>query len=292
MYLVRSVLVVTLAAAAASSAPLAAQRRSAALDCQAAGPTARLAELPEASGIAVSRRVPGRLWTHNDSGRPVLFALDASGAVTGRLTVTGAAVDDWEAVAVGACPAGWCIYIGDIGDNDGRRDRITVYRVPEPNAATGSAAVDGVFHATYPDGPRDAETLLIAADGRVHVVSKGGKQGIAVYRFPRELRSGSTMPLERVGGLQPIRGGAARITDGAIAPDGERVVLRTNEAMTIYRAADLLSGNWKAIGRVDLRQLREPQGEAVAFGAGDTIYVAGEGGSGARAGTFAALTCR
>ena len=292
MRLVRSVLVLSVAAAAASSTSIAAQRASAALECQAAGPAARLAELPEASGIAVSRRVPGRLWTHNDSGRPVLFALDARGVVTGSLTVTGAAVDDWEAVAVGACPAGSCIYIGDIGDNDGRRDRITIYRVPEPNGASGSAAVDGVFHATYPDGPRDAETLLVAADGRLHVVTKSGRQGVAVYRFPRELRAGSPMPLERVGGWQPIRRGAGRITDGAIAPDGERVVLRTNDAMTIYRTADLLAGNWKAVGRVDLRHLREPQGEAVAFGAGDTIYVAGEGGRGARAGTFAALTCR
>ena len=32
----------------------------------------------EASGLAASAR-PGRLWTHNDSGQPILFALDTVG---------------------------------------------------------------------------------------------------------------------------------------------------------------------------------------------------------------------
>src|SRR5687768_17747686 len=44
-----------------------------------------VAELPEGSGLAASRRASGRFWSHNDSGEPVLFALDTNGRVTGRL---------------------------------------------------------------------------------------------------------------------------------------------------------------------------------------------------------------
>ena len=80
--------------------------------CQAEGPLAALPELPEASGLATSRRVAGRLWAHNDSGEPMLFALNTRGAVTGKLRLSGAAVEDWEAMAVGPCPAGSCLYIG------------------------------------------------------------------------------------------------------------------------------------------------------------------------------------
>src|SRR5437867_6651927 len=76
----------------------------------AAGPVA-LGELPEASGVAVSRRSPGVLWEINDSGQPLLFALDPSGAVKGRVRVTGAAVEDWEDLEVGRCPGGSCIYV-------------------------------------------------------------------------------------------------------------------------------------------------------------------------------------
>ena len=40
-------------------------------NCQPAGTMMRLAGLSEASGLAVSRSTPGRLWSHNDSGKPV-----------------------------------------------------------------------------------------------------------------------------------------------------------------------------------------------------------------------------
>ena len=129
--------------------------------------------LREASGLAVSRRVPGRLWALNDSGQPVLFALDSRGSVTGQVRLTGADVEDWEAMAVGACGTASCVYVADIGDNRAGRSHVTIYRLPEPEAASGTAAVADVFHATYPDGAQDAEALLVAGDGRVHIVTKG-----------------------------------------------------------------------------------------------------------------------
>ena len=145
--------------------------------CRVEGELTRLAALPEASGVAVSRRVPGRLWTHNDSGQPVLFMLDARGGVTGRIQLSGATVVDWEAVSAGPCPTGSCLYVGDIGDNNARRDHITVYRLTEPgdtpSGAAASTAAAEAFHARYPDGPHDAETLLVAPDGGLYIVTKG-----------------------------------------------------------------------------------------------------------------------
>ena len=270
-----------------------AAHQPAAPQCRPAGPLVQVPDLPEASGIARSQRVPGRLWAHNDSGEPVLVALDSKGAVTGRVAVSGARMEDWEAVGVGPCPTGSCIYIADIGDNDAERERITVYRLAEPTAAAGTASVTDLFHATYPDGPQDAEALLITPEGSLYVVTKGEGGPVAIYRFPRELRADATVQLERVG--KPRDGDEAadttRITDGAVSPDGEWVVLRSNRAVTFYRAAELLAGNWRDAGRVDLEQLGEPQGEGVAFGAGNTIYVTGEGGGKSRPGTFAILTC-
>ena len=172
----------------------------AAPQCTTAGPTVRVAELPEGSGLAASRLTPGRFWSHNDSSGAVLFALDSHGAVTGRVQLAGAVVEDWEAVAVGPCPAGSCIYVADIGDNDAQRRSITIYRVPEPAEGSGTAQVDGVFHASYPDGPHDAEALLMTPDGRLHIVTKGDTGPVSFYRFPAALDSGSTMRLERVGG--------------------------------------------------------------------------------------------
>ncbi len=275
--------------AAASKAP---QAQSAPA-CKFAGSMMRIADLPEASGLVASRMTPGRLWAHNDSGKPEIVALDAKGTVTGHVAISGAALEDWEAMASGACEKGACLYIGDIGDNDGKRSEIIIYRVPEPAKPGGSAQVDGVFRASYPDGAHDAEALLAAPDGTLYIVTKGDTGHIALYRFPRVLRAGSTMKLERVGA--PLSKGEpaqnARITDGAVSSDGQWVVLRTRAALIFYRAAEFLKGDFREARSVDLTPLGEPQGEAVAFGPSNTLYVAGEGGGKSQPGTLSVLSC-
>jgi hypothetical protein len=255
----------------------------------------RIPDLPEASGIAVSR-VPGRLWAHND-GQPVLVSLDARGSVVARVPLTGVTIIDWEALAVGQCPGGSCLYVADIGDNQARRNRVTVYRLPEPGNER-PAAVREPFHATYPDGPRDAETLLVAPDGGLYVVTKGEGGPPRLYRFPRDLRSGAVHVLERVGQLPPTpaRGGRRRstpmrITDGAVSADGQWVVLRTGQALLFYPARDFLAGSFREAGRFDLRGIGEAQGEGVALASDGTAYLIGEGGGKAQPGTFATLTC-
>jgi hypothetical protein len=260
--------------------------------CKPTGELVRLFGISEASGLAVSRRVPGRLWAHNDSGQPMLFALDERGSVTGQLRIAGANAEDWEAVASARCGTGSCLYIGDIGDNNTKRDHVTVYRVPEPDASATTSAPAEAFHATYPDGPHDAETLLIAPDGRLHIVTKGSSGAIALYRFPADLRAGSTTKLERVGNAAgDSTDRDSRITDGAISPDGRWAALRSPNTLMFFRTSDLLAGRWHDAFRVDLKPLKEPQGEGVAIGANDTIFVAGESGGEGKGGTFARFSC-
>ena len=260
--------------------------------CQPPSKLVRLSRVPEASGLAVSRRVPGRLWTHNDSGQPLLFALDERGSVTGQLRIAGAEAEDWEAVASAPCQSGSCLYIGDIGDNNTKRDHITVYRVPEPDASADTSGPADAFHATYPDGPHDAEALLIAPDGRIHIVTKGNTSAIALYRFPVDVRAGATTRLERVGNAAADTSHRdSRVTDGAVSPDGRWAVLRSPNALRFFRTSDLLDGRWQEAFQVDLTPLKEPQGEGVAIGANNTVFVAGESGGKDKGGTFARFSC-
>jgi hypothetical protein len=285
--------VVVIAGVVQTSMTALALPQTSAVHCKPAGALQRVPELPEGSGLAASRRTPGRFWSHNDSGDPVLFALDSDGRIVGRLTISGAAVEDWEAVAVGPCAAGSCIYVADVGDNDAERERITVYRLAEPAEATGAAKVTEAFHATYPDGAHDAESLLVTPEGRLLIVTKGDTGPVSLYRFPHELRSGSTVRLERVGAPrdpgQPSKND--RITDGAVSADGQWIVLRSTEELTFHRVADLVAGNWRAAGRVELASLGEPQGEGVTFAADDSVYLMSEGGGKNQPGVFARLTC-
>ena len=261
--------------------------------CTVPAAVVRVAELPEASGIASSPSGAVRYWAHNDSGKAELIALDAAGKALGRVSITGASIDDWEAMGAGPCGSAACLYIADIGDNEASRKDIIVYRVEPPASASGSARVKDVLRATYPDGAHDAEALLVGPDGRIHVLTKGETGPIALYRFPRDLRDG-VMRLERVGAPLNARkvGEADRVTDAAISQDGRWVALRTKTSVRIFPGADFLQGKFNSVATIDLRPLEEPQGEGIAFDARGNLIVAGEGGGKSQAGTFAVLSCR
>lgn len=211
--------------------------------CQVSGDVVRLADLPEASGVAASRRTPGVLWAQNDSGEPVIFALDEHGAVVRRVRVAGAKVEDWEDMAVGPCPQGSCLYIGDIGDNNGKRDHITVYRAAEPSPSEASTAFVETVHATYPDGAHDAEALFVTSSSDVFIITKGDPGPIALYHLPRPFRPGATAQLERVGA--PATGAATEVetkdrpTAADASQDGQWIAVRTTHAVVFYRTADL-----------------------------------------------------
>jgi hypothetical protein len=260
--------------------------------CAPAGEVRRVPELVEGSGVAASRRVPGRLWAHNDSGAPVLFALSQEGAVTGRIRLDGATVDDWEAVAVGPCGTASCVFVGDIGDNEASRAHITVYRFEEPAADSG-AVTAVAFHARYPDGAQDAEALVVDRGGRLFIITKGDTGPVALYRFPASLRAGTTVELERVGAPRSsvTPGRDDRITDAALSDDGRWVALRSTTCLTLHRASDFMSGSWREAARVSLDPLGEPQGEGVTFAGDGSLYLVGEGGGRKRPGTFAKLSC-
>lgn len=294
-FLLTSVLAVVMmssAAAAPGETQSTPRQNTQSAQCRPAGPLAQIPELPEASGVAVSHSVPGRLWAHNDSGQAQVFALDVNGKITARLPVAGASVQDWEAIAVGPCPGGSCLFIADIGDNSAKRQSVTVYRALEPTGNDASIAGAEMLEMKYPDGAHDAEALLVTPDGSILIVTKGETGPVNVYRAPPGARPGATVTLERVG--ESIQGRAAqdqRITDAAVSPDGRWVALRSRGSLVFFPTADFLKGQWNEVRRVDLSGLREPQGEGIAMGSNSTVYLTGEGGGKGQPGTLARFTC-
>lgn len=251
---------------------------------------ARLPQLPEASGLAASRRQPKLLWSHNDSSEAALYGIAADGSLRTRLQLTGASVIDWEAVTVAPCAGNSCVYVGDIGDNDGARRTITVYRAHEPppsESADSTTAPAEALHASYPEGAQDAEALFSAA-GSLFVVTKGEGAPVRLYRFPA-LDGDAQQTLQLVATLtdgDPRK--AARVTDAATSPDGQWVALRTNDVVWFYRTAALVSGTPDTPLSYELGVLNEPQGEGIAWADANTLYLAGESEAG---GTLASLSC-
>lgn len=249
-------------------------------------------DLHESSGAAWSRRTPGLLWTHDDSGQPVVFGVDSGGVERARVRVTGATNVNWEDIAQAACPAGSCLYVGDIGDNQARRPGITVYRVPEPDATAAATAPAEAFGATYPDGPQDAEAMFVLG-GAVYVATKGETGPAGLYRFPQPLRPGASVVLEKVASLS----NAAlkrheRITGGSASADGRWIALRTLRSLSFYRTEGGAVRTLASPRVMDLSPLNEAQGEGVGFGDGGAVFLTSEGGNSKKShATMARLSC-
>ena len=255
-----------------------------------------LGNLPEASGLTLSRRSSSLLWSLNDSAEPAVIALSTTGQMKRQVRVTGAAIRDWEALSVGPCPGGSCLYVGDIGDDGAKRMQLTVYRVPEPKEDDAATAPADTFVFAYPDKAHDAESLFVTADQNLFIISKG--HPTVLYRAPRDARPGTVATLAKVAEL-PVDTflddrdrRRSRITDAETTPDGEWVAMRTNSDLLLLRTRELVNGKMNDVWHVDLRPLDETQGEGVAISNAGDIYLAGEGGGHGLPGTFAHLKCQ
>lgn len=118
--------------------------------------------LPEASGLGVSGFDPERLWFINDSGsRSELVALNLAEARFRRLNVLDTPNKDWEDLETFDYRGTPWILIADVGDNNGRRKAVTLYLLPEPTAKERKVRIKTTISLTYPDGPRDVESVAV-----------------------------------------------------------------------------------------------------------------------------------
>src|ERR1044072_8956958 len=135
---------------------------------------------------------------------------ESSGLVASR--VTGAQARDWEDIAAGPGPQPnkSYLYIGDIGDNDGVRPEVVVYRVAEPALSTatrkftksrpGSTEPAEAIRLKYPDGKHDAEALLVnATNGNIYVVNKVPIANPVVYEATAPFTAGKLVTMKRLG---------------------------------------------------------------------------------------------
>jgi hypothetical protein len=220
----------------------------------------------EASGLALSRRHPGVVWTHNDSGDQArLFAVGSDGRTRAVLTLAGVEARDWEAVAAGRDDRGRpALFAADIGDNNGVWPEVAVYRVAEPAVLRDATVPAARFRLRYADGPRNAEAVLIDPRGNRLYVATKAESGGGLYRAPARLDPTGINVLHRIARVPPV------VTDGAFLPGARGFVLRD------YQQAHVFSGPGRRVASFDLPL--QFQGESLTVTAdGRSLLVGSEG---------------
>jgi hypothetical protein len=239
--------------------------------------------LPELSGLAASQRHRGVAWALNDSGHDLmLYALHEDGSVVGTFRVFGVEAKDAEDLALGPCAPRddrTCLYVADTGDNRRARTHPQVIRVREPATLRSGPLIGDAFRFTYPDGPHDAEALLVdPRTAEVYVVTKaitslGDTYRVDVHGTPRRELAEHVMTLAVPSGFDAL------VTGGSVHPSGTRILLRTYRSLWEFRRpgarslGDVLRASPRAVPTA-----RHLQGEAVTYTAdGERYLLGGEG---------------
>lgn len=252
------------------------------------------ARLAETSGLAPSRRQPGRFWVHNDSGNgPELHLMAEDGARVASVSIDGVRNVDWEDLAGFELDGTPYLLVADTGDNGGVRRTLRLVVVEEPRRVVDGMRLTPAWTLRFrwPDGARDCEAVAVdAAAGQVLLVSK---KRVPPELFAVDLRAprGATQVARLLGTLggiaqptaeelarNPVYGRyRAQVTAADLSPDGRQLAVLNYQALNLYtRASGQAWGPALARPRrLDFAWM--PQAEAVAFGAdGLSLWVAGE----------------
>ena len=236
----------------------------------------------ESSGVTASRTMPGRFWTLNDSGNaPVLFSFDSTAEPVGFVDLNGATNVDWEAISAGPCSDSWCLYVADIGDNRSVRSSVTIYRVVEPDQPALDAHQARVLDSLvvrYPDGPHDAEALVVTNRGDMAIITKGWDPEVTAFWIPASAWGVGPVVARPIWTLPiiPSRIHRRLVTDAALSSDGATLAVRTYGEIYLFQRTP--QSRWlpdRPAGVCDIGGL-EPQGEGIAWATPTTLILTSE----------------
>jgi hypothetical protein len=255
-------------------------------------------KLNEASGLQASYSRQGDFFVHNDEGPPVIYAIDETGADLGLVSIVPAVNRDWEDISSVPVEGGRWVVAGDIGDNWANRKSIKLYFAEEPKPGKNDR-YDGIqdlkhwLSLTYPDGPRDCESMAYDPIGQqILLISKRDKPP-RLYAVDLETAlTQKQADLEYLGTISaprpPTSGDRLRWgvrtewisqpTGFDISPDGSEAVIITYRSLYRYRREP--DENWlSALQKKPLEVIGSPaiQNEAIAYSVdGKSIYVTTE----------------
>ena len=223
------------------------------------------------------------LWVLEDGGNPDrIFALDTLGNLLRSLEVKQAKNNDWEALC--SDRAGQ-VYIGDFGNNRSARTDLAIYRLPNPGLVKGDDITAAEIRFRYPDqeafpppfsGRRFDAEAFFHFEGRLYIITKNQSDpcdGTAtVYSVPDQ--PGEYVAVREAEIMTCPQRSSCRVTDAALSPDGDRLVLLGYGKMWVFedfRAKRFSGGPDRTVDLGINTQL-----EAICFLGDDLLYLADE----------------
>jgi len=223
------------------------------------------------------------VWVLEDGGNAdKLRKLDLQGQLLASLEVKNGRNQDWEALTKDN--KGY-LYIGDFGNNENKREDLVVYRVPDPNTADSESVRAERIDFSYPDQRKfppkkadrnfDVEAFFHFGDS-LYLITKNRSEpfdGTAtVYRIPDVPGEYQAQTVARLTLCDDAR--ACIITDAALSPKGDRLVLLSYGKLFVYEAFSPSRLKTQKGRMIELKT--NTQLEALCFASDTLLYLADE----------------
>lgn len=247
--------------------------------------------IDEASGIQAA---PGGVFfVHNDEKRDV-FVIDSEGRHLGAFKLDKSKNRDWEDITriPGEDPL---LVIADTGDNAARRDNVQLYFFAEPADGhyDGEHTVSHRLELSYPDGPRDVESVAYDAHSDSILLLSKRNEVPRLYSVSRtEALTNETLEATFLGEVRGLRAPTrqdllnslkrgmwvSQPTAMDISADGRKAAVLTYRSLYIYERDE--GQSWiEAFGERPVEYIGPPgtHDEAVCFSLdGREVYVTTE----------------
>ncbi len=207
------------------------------------------------------------LWVIEDAGNDNhVYGLDKKGTIKKEIVIQNSENEDWEDLT---SDEDGNLYIGDFGNNSGKRDHFTIYKINHPENSSNEAKAERIDF-TLPENmkSKDFEGFFVYKDF-FYLFSKESKKNV-LLKVPNVVGSHTAELVIEFN----LKGKNNLITSADISEDGTTIILLNHDK--VWKLTDYDSDSFFQGSIQELPFNYSSQMEGVCFKSSNRIYITDE----------------
>jgi hypothetical protein len=207
------------------------------------------------------------IWVIEDAGnKNHLYGLNAQGTIIKEIIINNAKNVDWEDLTSDSFGN---LYIGDFGNNKGKRDTFTIYKMVDPESKSTHSDAE-IITFKLPNGikSQDFESFFLFND-YFYLFSKNKKKSILI-KVPNQIGNHTAKLVTEFS----LDGKNTKVTSADISNDGKTVVLLNHDKLwkLAHFETDQFFGGTKEVMPFE----HNSQKEGICFKNNTSVYITDE----------------
>lgn len=219
--------------------------------------------------VSATETIPNSnlIWVIEDAGnKNHLYGLNTNGAIVKDITISNSENVDWEDLTSDSFGN---LYIGDFGNNKGKRDTFTIYKIVDPESkSTHSDAKIITFKLPNSIKSQDFESFFLF-NNYFYLFSKNQKKSILI-KVPNQTGNHTAELVTEFN----LEGKNTKVTSADISDDGKTVVLLNHDKL--WKLTHFETDNFFSGTREVMLFEHNSQKEGICFKDNTSVYITDE----------------